>query len=59
VLISFLQKNGRYLQADSNEKWIIDINFTDEGREQAIKAYISILKKLGIEKNLCNNRTIA
>ena len=35
---------------ESNENWIVDINFTYEEREQAIKAYISILKELGIEK---------
>ena len=35
---------------ESNENWIVDIIFTYEEREQAIKAYISILKELGIEK---------
>jgi hypothetical protein len=46
----FFKKMEDTYRLDSNEKWIIDINFTYEEREQAIRAYISILKELGIEK---------
>ena len=49
VNVFFTKMEDTY-RLDSNEKWIIDINLTYEEREQAIKAYVSILKELGIEK---------